>query len=243
MPRSSTRPAYAAEDSWSSPRRCCLAGGTGVYLAARDSSATFVAPPPRPSDPPSAAATPSPTAPPASSRPHCVPDRSALVRDERSRHVRVRERRVAGRGHGGHPAHGTGSRSRPAPRCRWTSSPPLVDRTLGDPRSWIAGNDVRLQRVPGDAAGIDFTVLLVTPGTAQKLCLAGGPRHLLARRAVLVVPGRVAGGHQPQPVPEGGAELRRPGLGLRPVRDQPRGRARARATTTSCARARGSRPR
>jgi hypothetical protein len=50
----------------------------------------------------------------------------------------------------------------------------LVDRTLGDPRSWIAGNNLRLQRVPSGAAGVNFTVLLVTPGTAQKLCLAVG---------------------------------------------------------------------
>ena len=49
----------------------------------------------------------------------------------------------------------------------------LVDKTLGDPRSWIGGNNVRLQRVAGDAAGVNFTVLLVTPGTAQDLCLAG----------------------------------------------------------------------
>jgi hypothetical protein len=46
----------------------------------------------------------------------------------------------------------------------------MVDETLGDGRSWIAGNDVRLQRVSGDASS-NFQVLLVTPGTAQKLCL------------------------------------------------------------------------
>jgi hypothetical protein len=48
----------------------------------------------------------------------------------------------------------------------------MVDATLSDPRSWIAGNDVRLQRVPDASAS--FTVYLVTPGTAQKLCGAGG---------------------------------------------------------------------
>jgi hypothetical protein len=45
----------------------------------------------------------------------------------------------------------------------------VVDQTLGDPRSWIAGNNVRLQRVPGDASS-NFVVLLVSPGTAQRLC-------------------------------------------------------------------------
>src|SRR5262249_29821235 len=49
----------------------------------------------------------------------------------------------------------------------------VVDRTLGDARSWIAGGNVRFQRVPGDAAGVNFTVMLVTPGTAQRLCLEG----------------------------------------------------------------------
>jgi hypothetical protein len=49
----------------------------------------------------------------------------------------------------------------------------MVDSTLSDPRSWIAGNNVRLQRVAGTAASA-FTVYLVTPGTAQKLCVAGG---------------------------------------------------------------------
>jgi hypothetical protein len=50
----------------------------------------------------------------------------------------------------------------------------MVDATLGDPRSWIGGRNVRLQRVARDAAGAAFTVFLVTPGTAEKLCLAGG---------------------------------------------------------------------
>jgi hypothetical protein len=50
----------------------------------------------------------------------------------------------------------------------------MVDNTLSDPRGWIAGNNVRLQRISADAAGAAFTVFLVTPGTAQKLCLAGG---------------------------------------------------------------------
>lgn len=50
----------------------------------------------------------------------------------------------------------------------------MVDATLSDPRSWIAGNNVRLQRIGGEAAGTNFTVYLVTPGTARKLCLAAG---------------------------------------------------------------------
>lgn len=50
----------------------------------------------------------------------------------------------------------------------------MVDATLADPRSWIAGNNVRLQRVGGETAGYSFTVYLVTPGTALKLCQAGG---------------------------------------------------------------------
>jgi hypothetical protein len=49
-----------------------------------------------------------------------------------------------------------------------------VDDTLSDPRSWIAGGDVRLQRVSGDSPAYGFTIYLVTPGTAQDLCLAGG---------------------------------------------------------------------
>jgi hypothetical protein len=49
-----------------------------------------------------------------------------------------------------------------------------VDAILGDARSWIAGRNVRLQRVGGSAGGYDFTVYLVTPGTANKQCKAGG---------------------------------------------------------------------
>lgn len=48
-----------------------------------------------------------------------------------------------------------------------------VEATLGDPRSWIAGKNVRLQRVAeGDA--YDFTVYLATAGTTGTACLAGG---------------------------------------------------------------------
>ncbi|MBL7257132.1 DUF3152 domain-containing protein [Paractinoplanes lichenicola] len=48
-----------------------------------------------------------------------------------------------------------------------------VANTLGDPRSWIGGGQVRLQLVSGaDAA--DFTVFLATRDTAGKMCLRGG---------------------------------------------------------------------
>jgi hypothetical protein len=48
-----------------------------------------------------------------------------------------------------------------------------VNATLSDPRSWIGGNNVRLQQVPG-SVGSNFLVVLVTAGTAQKLCGAVG---------------------------------------------------------------------
>jgi hypothetical protein len=47
----------------------------------------------------------------------------------------------------------------------------LVEAILGDPRSWIAGRDVRLRRVPGRS---DFTIYLATPETAYRICRAGG---------------------------------------------------------------------
>jgi len=50
----------------------------------------------------------------------------------------------------------------------------FVDETLSDPRSWIGGGNVRLQRIDGDASGSSFTIYLVTPGTAYDLCLAAG---------------------------------------------------------------------
>ncbi|WP_239167343.1 DUF3152 domain-containing protein [Catellatospora coxensis] len=48
-----------------------------------------------------------------------------------------------------------------------------VDRTLGDPRSWIGGRERRLQRVPAGAA-YDFTIYLATGETTRKLCALGG---------------------------------------------------------------------
>lgn len=50
----------------------------------------------------------------------------------------------------------------------------VADATLSDPRSWIAGGNVRLQRVPKSAPSYHFTIYLMTPGTAQRHCLAGG---------------------------------------------------------------------
>jgi Protein of unknown function (DUF3152) len=149
-----------------------LGGATGVYVASRSSAATFVAPlqRPTPSDPPSAApTTPSPTAAP-STAPHPTAPPSYAMNGPGTYVYAGGESPVVGTA-------GTLRRYRvaietgtPVPVDEFAA---VVDRTLGDPRSWIAGNDVRLQRVPGDAAGVNFTVLLVTPGTAQKLCLAG----------------------------------------------------------------------
>jgi hypothetical protein len=48
----------------------------------------------------------------------------------------------------------------------------MVDRTLGDPRGWTAGGQVRLQRVPLGVAA-DFTIYLATPETARKMCAQG----------------------------------------------------------------------
>ncbi|MBM2619098.1 DUF3152 domain-containing protein [Actinoplanes sp. LDG1-06] len=48
-----------------------------------------------------------------------------------------------------------------------------VADTLGDPRSWTGGGQVRLQLVSGSDAA-DFTVYLATRDTAGKMCLRGG---------------------------------------------------------------------
>ncbi|MEV0454377.1 DUF3152 domain-containing protein [Catellatospora methionotrophica] len=49
----------------------------------------------------------------------------------------------------------------------------LVDETLGDERSWIAGRQYRLQRVPSGSA-YQFTIYLATGETTRRLCGAGG---------------------------------------------------------------------
>ena len=49
----------------------------------------------------------------------------------------------------------------------------MVDATLGDPRSWIAGKQVRFQRV-ADGEPYDLTIHLVTRDTAHKMCSQSG---------------------------------------------------------------------
>ncbi|MEV4413575.1 DUF3152 domain-containing protein [Catellatospora sp. NPDC049609] len=48
-----------------------------------------------------------------------------------------------------------------------------VQRILAEPRGWTGGGSLRLQRV-AEKGQHDFTILLATPGTATKLCAAGG---------------------------------------------------------------------
>jgi hypothetical protein len=48
-----------------------------------------------------------------------------------------------------------------------------IDRTLGDPRSWIAGRRFRLRRVPRTAAA-EFTVYLASARTSRRMCREAG---------------------------------------------------------------------
>jgi hypothetical protein len=48
-----------------------------------------------------------------------------------------------------------------------------VDGVLGDPRSWTAGGQFRLQRVPGSSPA-EFTIYLATRLTSQRMCQDGG---------------------------------------------------------------------
>jgi hypothetical protein len=48
-----------------------------------------------------------------------------------------------------------------------------AEQALGDARSWIAGGQYRLQRVPGNAAA-EFTIYLATHQTSTRMCAAGG---------------------------------------------------------------------
>ncbi|MGR6322253.1 DUF3152 domain-containing protein [Micromonospora soli] len=48
-----------------------------------------------------------------------------------------------------------------------------VDAVLGDPRSWIASGELRVQRVT-EAAAADFTIYLATPATSERMCAEGG---------------------------------------------------------------------
>lgn len=50
-----------------------------------------------------------------------------------------------------------------------------IDRALGDPRSWIAGRQLRLQRVPAPAAA-EFTIYLASAATSERMCAGGGLR-------------------------------------------------------------------
>jgi Protein of unknown function (DUF3152) len=48
-----------------------------------------------------------------------------------------------------------------------------IEKVLGDARGWTASGQLRLQRVPGQAAA-DFTVYLASPATSETLCATGG---------------------------------------------------------------------
>ncbi|MEV8511078.1 DUF3152 domain-containing protein [Dactylosporangium sp. NPDC051484] len=48
-----------------------------------------------------------------------------------------------------------------------------VEQAYGDPRGWIGGGDVRLQRVAGEGTA-DFTVFLATPATSEAMCATAG---------------------------------------------------------------------
>ncbi|MBM0277920.1 DUF3152 domain-containing protein [Micromonospora tarensis] len=48
-----------------------------------------------------------------------------------------------------------------------------VDEVLTDPRSWIASDELRVQRV-ADAEAADFTIYLATPVTSERMCAEGG---------------------------------------------------------------------
>jgi Protein of unknown function (DUF3152) len=48
-----------------------------------------------------------------------------------------------------------------------------AEQILGDQRSWIAGGDVRFQRV-AQSSPFEFTLYLASPGTTDKLCAIGG---------------------------------------------------------------------
>ncbi|WP_432832016.1 DUF3152 domain-containing protein [Dactylosporangium sp. CA-092794] len=48
-----------------------------------------------------------------------------------------------------------------------------VEKTYADPRGWIAGGQLRLQRVAGEGPA-DFTVFLATPATSEAMCAQAG---------------------------------------------------------------------
>jgi len=49
----------------------------------------------------------------------------------------------------------------------------IVQSILGDPRSWIAGGQLRLQQVPRGTAA-QFTIYLATPATSEAMCATAG---------------------------------------------------------------------
>ncbi len=112
-----------------------------------------------------------------------------------------------------------------------------VDAVLGDPRSWIASGELRVQRVP-EAAAADFTVYLATPVTSERMCAEGGLRT--DRYTSCRLPGRVVLNlaRWMTAVPDYGAPLEV----YRTVRDQPRGRARVRRAAPGLPGARRARP-
>jgi hypothetical protein len=61
----------------------------------------------------------------------------------------------------------------PAPAAVLADFAHEVDQTLGDPRSWIAGKQFRLRRVPLDTYA-EFTVYLASARTSQRMCRRGG---------------------------------------------------------------------
>ena len=50
----------------------------------------------------------------------------------------------------------------------------VVRRVLADPRGWTAGGDVRFQQLGKDAPAVQFTIMLATQATTDKLCAVGG---------------------------------------------------------------------
>ncbi|MEU8238026.1 DUF3152 domain-containing protein [Actinoplanes missouriensis] len=49
----------------------------------------------------------------------------------------------------------------------------VIDRTLGDERSWVNDGRLRLRRVT-NAGNADFTIYLASAGTSEKMCATGG---------------------------------------------------------------------
>ncbi|WP_231859220.1 DUF3152 domain-containing protein [Actinoplanes missouriensis] len=49
----------------------------------------------------------------------------------------------------------------------------VIDRTLGDERSWVSDGRLRLRRVT-NAGNADFTIYLASAGTSEKMCATGG---------------------------------------------------------------------